>query len=177
MGIRLDNPQELVGLQCPPGLDQAEQDMFWMQQAIALAAFAQQQGEVPVGALVVLKQQCISIGYNQSIALHDPTAHAEVIALRQAGQVLQNYRLPEAELYVTLEPCAMCATAMVHARITRLIYAASDPKSGAVGSRINLAESAFLNHQYQVVSGVLAEVASDQLTSFFRQRRALKKVK
>lgn len=177
MGIRLNNPQELVGLQCPPGLDQAQQDAFWMQQALALAYFAQQQGEVPVGAVVVLNQKCIGIGYNQSITRHDSTAHAEMIAIRQAGQILQNYRLPNAELYVTLEPCAMCATALVHARIARLVYGATDPKSGAVGSRINLAESPFLNHHYQVVRGVLAEQAASQLTGFFQQRRAAKKLK
>jgi tRNA(adenine34) deaminase len=173
--VAIDNRQDLVGLTCPVGLDQSEQDEFWMQKALALADYAQQQGEVPVGALVVLKQQCISVGYNQSIALHDPTAHAEMMALRQAGQVMQNYRLPAAELYVTLEPCAMCATALVHARIARLIYGASDPKSGAVGSQINLAQCAFLNHQFEVVQGVLGEQASLQLSAFFKQRRLVKK--
>ena len=177
MGVGLHNPQDLVGLACPPGLVQAEQDVFWMQQALALADYAQQQGEVPVGALVVLDQQCVGVGFNQSISTHDPTAHAEIMALRQAGVRLQNYRLPGVTFYVTLEPCAMCATALVHARIARLVYGATDPKSGAVGSRINLAASGFLNHQYQVVNGVCAEQASSLLSNFFKQRRLVKKLK
>ncbi len=148
-----------------------------MQLALALADYAQQQGEVPVGALVVLDQQCISVGFNQSILSHDPSAHAEIMALRQAGVWLQNYRLPGVTLYVTLEPCAMCATALVHARIARLVYGATDPKSGAVGSRINLAASDFLNHQYPVVNGVCAAQSSALLSNFFKQRRLANKLK
>lgn len=171
----IENPQDLVGIQCPAGLVQSEQDVFWMTQALAVADFAQQAGEVPVGALAVLDGVCVGMGFNQSIMTHDPAAHAEIMALRQAGQTLQNYRLPAVNFYVTLEPCAMCATALVHARIARLVYGASDSKSGAVGSQINLADCHFLNHQYEVVSGVLSEEASHQLSAFFKQRRAAKK--
>jgi len=171
----VEHPQDLIGIQCPEGLVQTEQDVFWMTHALALADFAQQAGEVPVGALAVLKGVCVGMGYNQSIMAHDPAAHAEIMALRQAGLTLRNYRLPEVNFYVTLEPCAMCATALVHARIARLVYGASDPKSGAVGSQINLADCHFLNHHYPVVQGVLSEQASLQLSAFFKQRRAEKK--
>ncbi len=148
-----------------------------MQLAIELAAFAERLGEVPVGALVVKDRCCISVGYNHSISSHDPTGHAEMMALRSAGRVSANYRLPDTTLYVTLEPCAMCAAAIVHARISRLVYGACDLKTGAAGSVFNLVSSDRLNHQVEVESSVLALTCSQQLSDFFKRRRAQKKQK
>ena len=154
---------------------QPEQDLFWMQHAYRLAQRAEAEGEVPVGAVVVTNGDCIAEGWNQTIQNHDPTAHAEMVALRAAGKALQNYRIGEVTLYVTLEPCPMCASAMVHARVKRLVIATKDPRTGAAGSVFNLVQEARLNHQIEVVYGVLEQVASEQLKQFFRQKRLLKK--
>ncbi len=146
-----------------------------MREAIVLSQLAAQRGEVPVGAVVVYQGEIVGRGSNAPIALHDPSAHAEMLALREAAQHLQNYRLPEVSLYVTLEPCAMCAGAMMHARVTRLVYGASDAKTGVAGSVLNLFAHAQLNHHTQVTGGILASECSAMLSEFFAQRRALQK--
>ena len=146
-------------------------DELYMRRALELAACAEAEGEVPVGAVLVLAGQVVAEGWNRPISLADPTAHAEIQVLRAAGQALGNYRLPGSTLYVTLEPCAMCAGAMVHARVERLVYGADDPKSGAAGSVFNLVRAPELNHQVEVTSGVLAEPCAAQLQAFFRARR------
>jgi tRNA(adenine34) deaminase len=150
-------------------------DEYWMRQALSLAQRAQEEGEVPVGALLVLDNQVIGEGWNRPIGRHDPTAHAEIMALRQGGAVLQNYRLLNATLYVTLEPCVMCAGAMVHSRISRLVYGAADEKTGAVGSLVDILRHPGMNHQVEIVSGVLAEECAATLSNFFRMRREQKK--
>jgi len=142
-----------------------------MQHALSLARKAEQQGEVPVGAVVVCEGQLVGEGWNQSIALNDPSAHAEILALRAAGQRLQNYRLPSCTMYVTLEPCAMCVTAAIHARLDSLVYAASDPKTGARGGAYDLPEVYTHNHEFETSGGLLAEEAAELLRSFFRRRR------
>lgn len=152
-------------------------DELYMQRALELAAQAEQLGEIPVGALLVHEGHIIAEGFNQSIRLHDPTAHAEIAVLRAAGQQLQNYRLLNTTLYVTLEPCAMCAAALVHARVGRLVFGARDGKTGACGSVHNLVQDATANHQLQVDAGVLAEQCSQQLSDFFRRRRLEHKAK
>lgn len=149
----------------------AMQDVIYMQQAISQAHNAWMLGEVPVGALVVKDGQVIATGFNQPIGNHDPTAHAEIMVLRAAATILGNYRLPGCTLYVTLEPCAMCAGAMIHARLARVIYGASDPKTGACGSIINLFAQEKLNHHTSVISGVLADECSVLLKEFFMERR------
>ncbi|MFP5349510.1 MAG: tRNA adenosine(34) deaminase TadA [Gammaproteobacteria bacterium] len=146
-------------------------DTLWMRRALALAVRAEAEGEVPIGAVVVRDGVIIGEGWNQPIATHDPTAHAEMIALRAAAARIGNYRLTGAVLYVTLEPCAMCAGAIVHARLARLVYGAADPKAGAAGSAFDLLRSPRLNHSVDVTSGVLAEEGSAKLTEFFRARR------
>lgn len=146
-------------------------DIDWMQYAYQQACFAEQQGEVPVGAVLVKDGQLIASAYNQPIASCDASAHAEIQVLRQAGQVLNNYRLPGCDLYVTLEPCMMCAGAIFHARIARLIYAAADPKTGVAGSVFNAFELAVLNHHTQVVGGVMAQECSELLKRFFHRQR------
>jgi tRNA(adenine34) deaminase len=132
-------------------------------------------GEVPVGAVVVRDapagRQVVATGYNRPITDHDPTAHAEIVALRHAAKLLGNYRLPECEVYVTLEPCAMCAMALLHARVKRVVYGAQDPKAGAAGSVIDVFGTAALNHHTRVEGGVLAEASSEVLRSFFAERR------
>lgn len=142
-----------------------------MRQALDLARRAAAQGEVPVGAVVVRDGQLLGEGWNQPIALADPSAHAEVLALRDAGKRAANYRLPGAVLYVTLEPCTMCAGAMLHARIERLVFAAYDPKTGAAGSVFDVFGQAAHNHRVHVQGGVLAEAGAVLLQEFFRQRR------
>ena len=142
-----------------------------MRGALELAAQAEACGEVPVGAIVVKDGEVVGHGYNHPISAHDPTAHAEIVAMRLAAQKLGNYRLGGCELYVTLEPCAMCAGAMLHARIARLIYGAADPKTGACGSVIDLFAETRLNHHAQVTRGVLAADASGMLQRFFAARR------
>jgi tRNA(adenine34) deaminase len=129
-------------------------------------------GEVPVGAVIMREGQVIATGYNRPITTHDPTAHAEIVALRHAAHLLENYRLPECELYVTLEPCAMCAMALMHARFKRVVFAATDPKTGVAGSVLDLFANRQLNHHTQIVGGLLAEPASKLLREFFAERRA-----
>jgi tRNA(adenine34) deaminase len=146
-------------------------DEHWMQRALELAKRAEEAGEVPVGAVIVLNDEMIAEGWNQPISSSDPTAHAEIVALRAAGEKLNNYRLLDTELYVTLEPCPMCVGAMLHARVKRVIYAASDPKTGALGGSYDLLNSAKHNHAFEVTGGVLAEQSRDLLQAFFRNRR------
>lgn len=148
------------------------QDANYMRQAISQAHNAWALGEVPVGALVVKDGQIIATGFNQPIGTHDPTAHAEIMALRAAASILGNYRLPGCELYVTLEPCAMCAGAMMHARLARVVYGAADPKTGACGSIVNLFEQEKLNHHTELVGGVMAQECGAMLKDFFATRRA-----
>jgi len=142
-----------------------------MQQALELARRAEAAGEVPVGAVIVLNGELIAQGWNQPISSADPTAHAEIIALRAAGKRLGNYRLLDSELYVTLEPCSMCVGAMLHARIKRVIHAATDPKTGALGGAYDLLNSVEHNHSFEVTTGVLAEQSRQILQAFFRGRR------
>jgi tRNA(adenine34) deaminase len=142
-----------------------------MQQALRLAAQAPQRGEVPVGALLVLGEQIIASGSNQPVASHDPTAHAEIEALRAGGRALGSYRLNDTTLYVTLEPCVMCAAAIVHARVRRVVFGAWDPKAGAAGSLIDIFRLAGLNHRVDVFGGVLSEACGAQLQQFFATRR------
>lgn len=146
-------------------------DDDWMQQAIRLAAKAEQQGEVPVGAVLVKDDQVLGEGWNQMISLNDPSAHAEMQAIRAAAAHMGNYRLPDCTLYVTLEPCSMCAGVMVHSRIKRLVFGATDLKTGAAGSVLNLVQHGGFNHQLEVVSGVLAAKCATQLSAFFQRRR------
>lgn len=148
-------------------------DLHCMQRALQLAEIAAQQNEVPVGAVLVnnADQQIIGEGYNCPISSNDPTAHAEIIAMRKAAQKLNNYRLVDTTLYVTLEPCAMCAGAMIHARIKRLVFATHDPKTGAVGGVMDLFGSAAWNHNVVCAHGLLAEPCADILRAFFQQRR------
>jgi len=143
-----------------------------MRWAIRLAQRAEQQGEVPVGALLVYQNRCIAEGWNQPIQTNDPTAHAEIVALRLAGNRLQNYRLPDSTLYVTLEPCVMCMGALAHARIKRLVFGAFDPKRGAVCHALQLAEAPFLNHRIAWLGGILEQECSELLTDFFKAKRA-----
>jgi tRNA(adenine34) deaminase len=143
----------------------------WMGEALALARAAGQRGEVPVGAIVVRDGAIIGRGGNAPIAASDPTAHAEIAALRDAGRALGNYRLPGCELYVTIEPCAMCAGAILHARIARVVFGARDPKTGACGSVIDLFAEARLNHHAQVIAGVRADECGALLSQFFAARR------
>lgn len=148
------------------------QDYQFMQRALELAAVAEDKGEVPVGAVLVKDDEIIGEGSNQPILNHDPSAHAEIIALRKAGKHLENYRLVDTTLYVTLEPCAMCAMALVHARVNRVVFATHDPRTGAAGSVLNILQQNEFNHQCRVDSGLLQEEASEQLKSFFRKKRA-----
>ena len=148
-------------------------DSVYMRQAIDQAHNAWALGEVPVGAVLVKDGVVIATGFNQPIGTHDPTAHAEIMALRAAAELLGNYRLPGCELYVSLEPCAMCAGAMMHARLSRVVYGASDPKTGACGSVVDLFAQEKLNHHTEVVGGVLAEDAVAVLKDFFASRRAI----
>ena len=150
-------------------------DAYWMKQALALAQKAWEQGEVPVGAILVLDDEVIGQGWNRPITRHDPTAHAEIMALQQGGQIGQNYRLLNATLYVTLEPCVMCAGAMVHSRIKRLVYGASDLKTGAAGSLLDVLRHPGMNHQIEITAGVMANECSEMLSQFFQQRREQKK--
>jgi len=142
-----------------------------MQRALLLASHAQEHGEIPVGAVLVQGENVVGEGFNQPIATSDPTAHAEIVALRQAALRNQNYRLPGATLYVTLEPCAMCAGAMVNARIERLVFAARDLRFGAVRSKFRLVDSELMNHRVTVEEGLMAADAGEMLTRFFAERR------
>lgn len=149
----------------------AVDDATWMRQALSLAARAWEAGEVPVGAIVVKNDHCIAEGWNQTIAMNDPSAHAEIEALRAAARYLGNHRLLDTTLYVTLEPCAMCAGAIVQARVGRVVYAAADPKAGAAGSVFNVLQCEQLNHQVELTAGVLREEAGALLQDFFKARR------
>ena len=142
-----------------------------MEYALSLAQRAAAAGEVPVGAVLVRDGEIIGEGYNRPIGASDPTAHAEILALRQAGTRVGNYRLVGSTLYVTLEPCPMCAGAIVHARVARVVFGASDPRSGAAGTVFDLLQSPRLNHQVRVRGGILAEACGDLLQGFFRARR------
>jgi tRNA(adenine34) deaminase len=146
-------------------------DLEAMETALAEARKAGEAGEVPIGAVAVHDGAIIGFGQNRMLRDNDPTAHAEVVAMREAALALRNYRLNGVTLYVTLEPCAMCAGAMIHARLGRLVYAADDPKAGAAGSVLSVLNHPRLNHQMQVEEGILAEEASELLRSFFRERR------
>lgn len=147
-------------------------DQDWMAEAIMLAKRAEEQGEVPVGALVVSEQnQLLGRGYNQMITRHDPTAHAEIVAIRQACEAIHNYRIENTTVYVTLEPCPMCAAAMIHARIKRLVFATRDFKSGAAGSACNLFHHETSNHLIQLDEGLFQSQAAQMLSDFFRHKR------
>ncbi len=154
---------------------QTSRDEHGMRLALDQALNARLVGEVPVGAVILREGQVIATGYNRPITTHDPTAHAELVALRHAAQLLENYRLPDCELYVTLEPCAMCAMALLHARFKRVVFGAWDPKTGAAGSVLNVFGEARLNHQTEVVGGVMAETCGRLLKDFFAERRAQQK--
>jgi tRNA(adenine34) deaminase len=160
--------------QYPAEQDSPEQqtlDAQFMSRAFDLARAAEAAGEVPVGALVVKEGAIVAEGWNRPISTNDPTAHAEIIAMRAAAQALQSYRLLGTTLYVTLEPCAMCAGAMVHARVKRLVFAATDPRAGAAGSIFNIAQHSALNHRLEIVGGVMAEECAAELRKFFAARR------
>lgn len=146
-------------------------DRDWMEIALAEARHAGANGEVPVGAVLVRDGEVLGRGYNRPVAAHDPTAHAEIMALRDAAATVGNYRLPHTTLYVTLEPCPMCIGAIVHARVARLVFGATDPKTGAAGSVFNLAAAPAHNHRVRVDGGVLGDACGDELRSFFRARR------
>jgi tRNA(adenine34) deaminase len=150
---------------------QAEFDLQFMQQALDQAKLAAAAGEVPVGAVLVRDGQVISSGFNQPITNSDPSAHAEMMALRSAAQDASNYRLPGTTLYVTLEPCTMCAGAMLHARVERVVFGAADPKTGAAGSVLNVFSEKQINHQTQVEGGIMSEECGQILRDFFKERR------
>ncbi|SFN11550.1 tRNA(adenine34) deaminase [Izhakiella capsodis] len=152
-----------------------QRDQHWMRYALQLAQRAWQAGEVPVGAVLIHDNNIIGEGWNRPIGEHDPTAHAEIMALRQGGKARQNYRLLNATLYVTLEPCTMCAGAMVHSRIGRLVYGASDQKTGAAGSLLDVLRHPGMNHQVEISSGILGMECAALLSDFFRMRRDQKK--
>lgn len=146
-------------------------DTDYMREALKLAAEAESLGEVPVGAVVVIEGEIVGRGFNQPILAHDPTAHAEIIAMRNAAAAIGNYRLIGCSLYVTLEPCVMCAGTIMHARVARLVYGAADPKTGACGSVVDLFSNARLNHHATVEGGLLATECGAQLSAFFGRRR------
>jgi tRNA(adenine34) deaminase len=152
-------------------MSQAELDHQFMQQAIEQAKLAALAGEVPVGAVVVRDGKVISSAFNKPISTHDPSAHAEMLALRAAAQSEENYRLPGTTLYVTLEPCVMCSGAMLHARVDRVVYGAADPKTGAAGSVFDVFSSKQINHQTSVEGGVMGEECGQLLRNFFKERR------
>jgi tRNA(adenine34) deaminase len=149
----------------------ATPDETFMQRALELADVALVSGEVPVGAVLVHEGHVIAMGYNQPIGSHDPTAHAEIVAMREAGKLLDNYRLEDTTLYVTLEPCPMCASAIVHARVRRVVFGAWDPKAGGAGSIVNIFTLPGLNHRVDMFGGVLMDECAEKLAKFFRTRR------
>jgi tRNA(adenine34) deaminase len=150
-------------------------DENFMQHAIALANKASDMGEVPVGATLVKDGRIVGEGWNQPIKCHDPSAHAEMMAIRDAGKYLQNYRLPDTTLYVTLEPCSMCAGLIIHARIKRVVFGAHDLKTGAAGSMFTVLNDNRHNHHVEITGGILQEDCSDLLKSFFKERRSSRK--
>lgn len=153
------------------GFSVDERDEIWMAEALQLARRAGAEEEVPIGAVVVRSGEIVGRGWNRNIGLNDPSAHAEIMAMRDAGNTLGNHRLPECSLYVTLEPCPMCVGAMIHARLERLVYGADDPKTGAAGGKFDLLRHPAHNHVVKVTGGCLAEASSALLRDFFRQRR------
>ncbi|WP_337842990.1 tRNA adenosine(34) deaminase TadA [Rheinheimera sp.] len=153
----------------------SEQDLYWMQYALQLADKAEQSGEIPVGAVLVKDGKVMGEGWNQSIQLNDPSAHAEMQAIRQAAKRIGNYRLLDCTLYVTLEPCAMCAGLLVHSRIKRLVFGARDAKTGAAGSVIDIVRHPVLNHQLEVTAELMADRCAAKLSDFFKRRRAEQK--
>ncbi len=156
---------------------QSDMDEKWMRHALRLADKAEQLGEIPVGAVLVDEQgNLLGEGWNLSISESDPTAHAEIVALRQGGQRLQNYRLLNTTLYVTLEPCTMCAGAILHSRIKRLVFGAADYKTGAVGSRFHFFDDYKMNHAIEITAGVLQEECSQKISAFFQKRREQQKI-
>ena len=150
----------------------SERDAVMMRLAITQAKMAEQAGEVPVGAVLARENEVLGVGYNQPIGANDPTAHAEIVALRDAAFSERNYRLPGTTLYVTLEPCAMCAGALMHARVARLVIGTREPRAGVVRSQLGLLDESFFNHRIDIVEGVMREECSDQLKRFFAHRRA-----
>jgi len=150
---------------------QLSTDEQFMQHALFLANKAEQEGEVPVGAVLVKDNEIIGEGWNHPISKHDPTAHAEIMALRDAAEKIGNYRLPDTTLYVTLEPCVMCAGAIIHARVKKVVFGARDPKTGAAGSVFDVLGTDKLNHKVEVESGVLEKECAEKLTAFFKARR------
>lgn len=171
--MTLAPPESTRATQSPE--QQRQVDLAFMQRAFELAQQAELHDEIPVGAVVVHQGKIIAEGFNQSIMLNDPSSHAEMNAIRQAGEYLNNYRLLDCTLYVTLEPCPMCAGLLVHSRIKRLVYACSDLKTGAAGSAFNLVNSSQLNHQLEVSSNIMQEKCSQLLSAFFKRRRKEKK--
>jgi tRNA(adenine34) deaminase len=155
----------------PAGMTNPHTDELWMEEAIRAAQRALEMGEVPVGAIVVCEHKIVGRGWNRNLADSDPTAHAEIVALREAGKNVGNHRLGDCELFATIEPCAMCAGAMIHARVKRLVYGADDPKAGAVHSVLQVLNHPGLNHRMEVRSGVLAGRCAELLQEFFRSRR------
>ncbi|MGP1931209.1 MAG: tRNA adenosine(34) deaminase TadA [Arsenophonus sp. ET-YP4-MAG3] len=158
-------------------MKQNKKDVYWIKKAIFLAQNAKEKGEIPVSAILVHKDKLISEGLNHLILNHDPCAHAEILALREGGKYFKNYRLLNTTLYVTLEPCIMCAGAMIHARISRLVYGAYDKKTGAAGSIINIFNYPNINHRILVFGGILANECSAMLSYFFKERRIENKLK
>lgn len=152
-------------------ITQTEQDIKWMQYAIKLAQHAESIDEVPVGAVIVKDNKVIAEGWNQPITANDPTAHAEVIALRAAAQQIENYRLVDTTLYVTLEPCAMCSGALIHARVKRVVFGATDPRTGAAGSVFDILTTDKLNHVVEIEQGVLEQECAQLLKQFFKNKR------
>ena len=155
----------------PPPVEASFSDELWMEEALRLAQRALEAGEVPIGAVVVRNRDIVGRGWNRNISEGDPSAHAEIVALREAGTTLANHRLEDCELFATIEPCAMCAGALIHARVKRLIYGADDPKAGAVRSVLQIINHPQLNHRMEVRNGVLAGRSSELLQAFFRNRR------
>ena len=151
--------------------DTLQMDELWMGEALRAAQSALDEGEVPVGAVVIYQGKIVGRGFNRNLSDSDPTAHAEVVALREAGGAIRNHRLNDCELFVTIEPCAMCTGAMVHARIRRLVYGADDPKAGAVRSALHVLNHPALNHRMEIRDGVLAGRCAEILQEFFRSRR------
>ena len=146
-------------------------DEYWMEKALELARKAEAAGEVPVGAVLVKDGQLLAEGWNQPIISHDATSHAEIMAMREAGKRLDNYRLIDTVMYVTLEPCSMCVGAMIHARVAKVVYGASEPRTGALGGAFNLLDASQHNHVFDVVPGILAQDSRDMLQKFFQSRR------
>lgn len=170
--MRMNSPEPSSARSLPTG----EDDRYWMQKALAQARAAQNAGEVPVGAVIVKDDQLLAQAWNRPISTNDPCAHAEILALRAAAARLGNYRLVDCTMYVTLEPCTMCAGAIIHARLKRLVYGASDPKTGAAGSVFPILGTDKLNHTVEVRGGVLADECGTLLSEFFKERRRAEQV-